>query len=223
MSTGSPAAAVFVAWLTEMEGRVAFAKAPLTAATVLGRGHAPAALSPYSMFAFRRTGHLTALLHDRPEGWFDDWDAEIAAALAAAEATLRSRFGAVTSDWAWGKIRPLTLRHGAAQQAPLDRVFNIGPIPWSGGFSTVSQSGAPPLDPFGDPSAIASLRVAMDVGAWDNCRFSLPGGQSGNPLSPHYDDQVDPWRSGKGIPLPWSREATQAAVRERLFLMPAEA
>ncbi|MFQ5554554.1 MAG: penicillin acylase family protein, partial [Acidimicrobiia bacterium] len=205
MATTSPAATVFVAWLIEMEHRVASAKAVTTAATVLGKGHAPAALSPYSMFAFRRIGHLTALLRDRPDGWFDDWNAEIAAALAAAEATLRSRFGAATSGWAWGTARPLTLRHGAGEKPPLDKVFNIGPIPWSGGFSTVSQSGAPPLDPFGNPSAIASLRAVMDVGAWDRSRFSLPGGQSGNPVSPHYADQVEAWRNGEGVPMPWSR------------------
>jgi len=100
----------------------------------------------------------------------------------------------------------------------LDRVFNIGPIPWSGDFTTVSQAGAPPLDPLGNPSAVASLRMVIDIGEWDNSRFSLPGGQSGNPLSPHYSDQLDAWRLGLGVPMPWSPKAVAAAAVETLHL-----
>ncbi len=222
MSSDSAAATVFVAWLSEMEQRVASAKAPRSSEAVLGRGHAPPALSPFSMFAFRRAGHLTRLLRDRPDGWFEDWDDEIASALAAAERAIRSRLGNARSNWTWGDARPLTLRHPAGERAPLDGVFNLGPFRWSGGFSTISQSGAPPLDPFANPSAIASLRAVMDVGDWDESRFSLPGGQSGNPLSPHYADQIEPWMTGRGVPMPWSGPATRKAIATRLFLMPSE-
>lgn len=37
---------------------------------------------------------------------------------------------------------------------------------------------------------------------WDATRVALPGGQSGNPLSPHYDDLLAVWRRGEGVPLP---------------------
>jgi penicillin amidase len=29
----------------------------------------------------------------------------------------------------------------------------------------------------------------------------VPGGQSGNPFSPHYDDQLDEWAAGEYKPL----------------------
>ena len=96
-------------------------------------------------------------------------------------------------------------------------------MPWGGDYSTVSQAGSLPLDPYGNPSAIAAIRAAIDVGDWDNSRFALPGGQSGNPLSPHYADQLSRWRDGVGIRMPWTPEATSRAVRKRLFLMPPEA
>ena len=34
--------------------------------------------------------------------------------------------------------------------------------------------------------------------------FSLPGGQSGNPLSPHYADLLPFWLEGRGVPIPWT-------------------
>ena len=218
MHRHSAAASVFVLWNTEMQRRVALARAPLSAAAALGRGFAPD-LVANSLFAFGRTSHLVRLLRERPDGWFEDWDEEMAAALAVGDALLRVRFGDDPDGWEWGTVRPLTLRHPIGERKPMDQVFNIGPIPWSGDFTTVSQSGAPPLEPLGNPSAIASLRMAVDVGDWDRSRFSLPGGQSGNPLSPHYRDQIDLWAWGVGCPMPWSENAVTAAVVETLHLV----
>ncbi len=223
LASESSAGSVFVLWLVEMERRVAFAKAPISADFVVGRGFAPAPLNPNNMFAFSRAGHLVGLLRNRPDGWFTDWDTEIRGSLRVAEQILRSRFGDDPDNWMWGDVRPLTLRHALGDQKPFDRVFNIGPLRWSGDYSTVSQSGAPPLNPLGNPSAIASLRMAVDVGNWDAARFSLPGGQSGNPMSPHYSDQVDPWRTGTGLPMPFSEEAVAKAMRKTLFLVPENA
>ena len=220
MSSDSPAAAVFVIWLTDLQRRVATAAAPNSAEAALGRGFAPAPLAPYSLFAFGRTGHLVRLIREQPEGWFDNWDKAIRASLAAAERTLRDRHGSSPADWQWGKVRRLELMHPIGRRKPLDRVFNIGPMPWSGDFTTVSQAGAPPLDPLGNPSAMASLRMAVDVGHWDRSRFSLPGGQSGNPVSPHYTDQLEAWKRGSGISMPWSASAVKAATVETLHLTP---
>ncbi len=62
--------------------------------------------------------------------------------------------------------------------------------------------------------------MAVDVGNWDGSRFSLPGGQSGNPMSPHYSDQIEAWRLGLGLPMAWSDEAVAAAASETLHLVP---
>jgi penicillin amidase len=220
LATDSRAGSVFILWLTDMQRRVAEAAAPHSTDAVLGRGFAPAPLNPYSLFAFSRTGHLARLLNERPDGWFDDWEDPIRRSLAAAERTLRERFGPDPARWEWGQVRPLTLLHPVGQRKPMDRIFNIGPIPWSGDFTTVSQAGAPPLEPLGNPSAIASLRMAVDVGDWDRSRFSIPGGQSGNPLSPHYGDQVDVWRLGLGVPMAWTDEAVARAAAQTLLVMP---
>src|SRR5207247_3668097 len=66
--------------------------------------------------------------------------------------------------------------------------------------NTVAQASVEPLDPLMNCPNLVSLRVVIDVGAWSESRFALPGGQSGNPASRHYSDQFPHWQSGAGVP-----------------------
>jgi penicillin amidase len=59
-----------------------------------------------------------------------------------------------------------------------------------------------------------------DVGNWDACEWVIPAGQSGNPMSPHYDDQLPLWQQGKGITIPWAPEAVAEATVKTLKLVP---
>lgn len=220
VSADSPAAAVFELFLAEMSVRVAAAKAPRSFRWAVGRGFSP--VVPASLFAVRRVGHLVRLLRERPTGWFArSWQDEIADALGAAVRWLEERHGSDMAEWAWGRVRPLTLRHPFGTKRPLDRVFNLGPFPHGGDANTPAQAAVAPLQPCGDPVAIASLRATFDVGSWEDCRFVLPGGQSGNPLSPHYADQLPLWRRGEGIPIAWSEATVAAATVDTLHLRPA--
>ena len=101
--------------------------------------------------------------------------------------------------------------------APL---FNRGPFPWGGDGNTISQAGTSPLRYLGNPLVVASLRAVIDIGAWEEARFALPGGQSGNPFSPHYDDLLAFWLRGEGVPIAWSEEAVASATRSILNLQP---
>ena len=106
------------------------------------------------------------------------------------------------------------------ERAPLDRVFNLGPFPWGGDSNTVGPASIPPLNPVSNPGAIASLRMVVDVGNWEETRFALPGGQSGNPLSPHYDDLLPFWQRGEGVPIAWSPEEVACVAKSTLRLVP---
>jgi penicillin amidase len=214
MSAGSAPAALFSLWLAEMSVRAARAKAPGSLEWALGRGAQP--LSPWTYVALRQAGHLAKLLRDRPEGWFaGGWDAEVAGALAAAMSRLEE-----AGTPGWGTLRPLTLRHPFGTRRPFDRAFNLGPIPYGGDTNTVSQASTAPLDPLGDPLYVATLRIAMDVGDWDRTRVSLAGGQSGNPLSPHYSDLWEHWRTGEAVAFPFTEPAVAAATLATLRLEP---
>jgi penicillin G amidase len=219
VSADSAAASVFELFVTEMTRRTVAAKAPNSADIALAKGFTP--LLSVTTFAMRRMSHLIGLLRQQPEGWFaGGWEREIGEALSAAVQALSQRYGASPSGWRWGSIRPLTLQHPMSIRKPLGRIFNLGPMPFAGDTNTVSQGGVDPFNPTGNPGALAALRMVIDVGEWDRSRFALPGGQSGNPLSPHYDDQLRLWRAGKGVPIAWSDSAVRRARRHVLALEP---
>jgi penicillin amidase len=220
LAAGSVPAAVFVLWLKRMLLRVAKAAAPNSWDYAAGRGVGPGPLNPHTLFGFVGTGRLTSLLNARPDGWFVSWDDEVAAALLEARGILRAEAGDDPQRWAWGHVRQLRLLHPFGSRRGLAGVFNVGPIPFGGDMSTVSQAGAIPLDPLGNPSGIAAFRIAIEVDDWDRARFSLPGGQSGNPLSPHYDDQVELWLTGVGANIPYSSAAVARAIERSLHLVP---
>lgn len=220
VTTESPAAALFEFLAAELSTRVARARAPRSADWALGRGFV--ALVPINSFIVRRVGHLVRLLGEQPPGWFPaGWDEEVRQALRSAGERLASRFGPDPAGWAWGRVRPLTFRHPLSVRPPLGRVFDLGPYPWGGDTNTISPAVVDPADPAANPDgAVASLRVAIDVGEWDLSRFVLPGGQSGNPFSPHYADQMPLWLKGDALPIAWSPEAVNRATRHTLVLNP---
>jgi penicillin amidase len=219
LGVDSPAAAVYEFFVSEMTRRVVEAKAPRAARWAGGRGFTP--LVAYTMFTGRRVGHMVRLARAQPEGWFErPWPREIADALAAAVRTLRERYGEDPERWAWGHVRPLTLHHSVGEQAPLDRIFNLGPFPWGGDGNTLDQAGGDLTDPASNPLWIASMRMVVDVGNWEESCFTLPGGQSGNPLSPHYDDLLASWQRGEGVPVAWSAAKVEQVTRTVLRLVP---
>jgi penicillin amidase len=67
----------------------------------------------------------------------------------------------------------------------------------------------PELPADGGPFTVSNVRVESTAGsswrmvvAGDESYGVLPGGQSGNPYSPHYDDQLDAWANGRYHPIP---------------------
>jgi penicillin amidase len=219
VSVDSPAATVFEVLVTEMLERIVKAKAPQSVDWVLGKRFTPLLSNTFSL---RYMGHLLRLVREQPQGWFDrSWSEELADALATVMERLKQFYGDDTRRWAWGRVRPLTLTHPVGERhSLLGRIFNLGPFPWGGDTYTVGQSTVYPNEPLANPGAIASLRIVMDVGDWERTEVALPGGQSGNPLSPHYADMLPLWRRGEGVPLAWSREAVARATTESLRLVP---
>ena len=214
VSIDSPAASVYEFFSWEMARRAAKAKAPRSYRWVLGEGFAP--FTVRTAFGHRFTSVLVRLMEERPDDWFGrPWLDEVDAALDAAYAELRRRYGADERRWAWGRVRPATLRHAASARRPLGVLLDLGPFPWGGDVDTVGQAAGPVHDPAGGVVVAASMRMVIDVGNWDASRYVLPGGQSGNPLSPHYSDMLPLWRRGEGVPIAWAAaEVEKAAVAE---------
>ncbi len=64
-------------------------------------------------------------------------------------------------------------------------------------------------------------RYVFDVGNWDNSSWIVVAGASGDPASPHYVDQHEPWSRCELIPMQYSWDAVTAAGPQ-LILQPEE-
>jgi penicillin amidase len=211
----SAATSVFELFIHEMILRTLKAKAPKTWQWAQGVGFC-GELLPYTMWGFSRRAWIVRLLREGLDR------SEIIAAFNAVDSLLKKRCGKNPASWKWGWIRPLELRHSFGKARLLRPIFNLGPFPWGGDSDTVSQASIDPLNPFASPPAIANLRMVVDVGAWENSRFVLAGGQSGNPCSPHYSDLLPLWKKGQGVPIAWSDAELKRSLKSELSLVREE-
>ena len=83
-----------------------------------------------------------------------------------------------------------------------------------GDDQTVMQTGVDARHGF--PAAvIPSWRAVYDLGDLDRSVGVLAAGNSGNPASPHWNDQAPLWLAGETHPLPFSPAAVEAAHGRR--------
>lgn len=216
----SAAASVFELWLSEMAHRIARAKAPSSWRYALGEGFGE--VVPLTIFHAGSGAQTVERLCAQPDGWFErGWPVEAADAMSTAVRRLRTDHGPDPARWAWGTLRPLTLRHPVGGQPLLADAFNIGPVPMPGDGSTPLQAASGPLRPFDNPGYVPNTRAVIDLADVEASRWALAGGQSGNPRSPHYRDLFDLWLRGEAIPIPWSEENVAAATLDTLLLTPS--
>jgi penicillin amidase len=218
VSPDSPAASVYEYFLSEGVQILAEEIAPDCKEWVMGLSTHTIL---YSTLGKRAVSHLSRLLRKESEIIAGISKEEfISRALTRALDKLKKAFGEEPGDWAWGSIRPLTLEHPFGGQPVIGKLFTRGPYPWGGDSQTVSQAQRSLKIPTHNPTGIANLRMVLDVGEWENNTFVLAGGQSGNPFSPHYDDQLRLWRKGEGIRLAWGEDAIKEATVAKLELTP---
>ncbi|HVY31264.1 MAG TPA: penicillin acylase family protein [Polyangiaceae bacterium] len=199
--------------------KVCEAKAPNSFEYATGKGVMK--LIPGTCLNARRASFVARLVREQPPGYFSEWAPVLEAALGDAIRLLRKEFGAQSSAWAWGKIRPLTLHHRFGDKKPLDQLFNRGPIEGWGDGTTVSQAGFEFWHPLRHSTVTPHLRSVFDIGNWGESRFVLLGGQSGNPLSPHYADLVPLYQRAEGIPVHWDDAEVQRHSVAMLSLVPS--
>ena len=154
---------------------------------------------------------LLQALGDDGSAWLEGRDRAtiVRDAAAMAEGRLRRRFGDDPKQWTWGRAHTLTFHH----------VFEgIGSLPLVGpGLKTMSSPGPYPAP--GDGTTVCmgeydlrgdfSVRVApamraiMFAGAPRASRMVLPPGESGDPTSSHYRDQVQLYLRGETRAAAW--------------------
>jgi penicillin G amidase len=180
----------------------------------------------YEWAGAERPAGLYVLLDDPTSPWFDDIatlgrreSRDDIFVLAANDAGIRLA-GDFARQRAWSDGHLARFEHPlSGGAAPLGWFFNRGPIAVAGDSYTVNRTSFHRLRPFA-VWEIPSWRQIFDVGQWDDSRVVLPAGQSGHPLSRHYFDQNQMWRTGEYRVQPFSRAAVDTAKAHRLLLVP---
>jgi penicillin amidase len=149
----------------------------------------PTATRPYP-------GVLENLTRFNPTShWFDNMSTvaietcndTMLSALRSAVTALEVKLGSDTSTWTWGSVHFVRFTHLAELDA-----LGHGPYSYSGGSVTVNPSATNiwATPPRNAARGGASERVVVDLNNLLNALSVIPGGQSGNPLSHHYADQL---------------------------------
>jgi len=165
---------------------------------------------------------LAGLLRQPESEWWDDRstrdirehrDDILRRALGDAWRSVNSRLGPLGDAWARGATRRANVRHLLLPNSPLSRP-NV-PIPAGGPGSLTPSSG--------DGNHSASWRMVVELGNPVRAWGIYPGGQSGNPVSPRYDDLLGRWSAGSLDSLRTPRaagELTRSQRTARLVLRP---
>jgi penicillin G amidase len=154
----------------------------------------PAEVMPERLLRTPTEDVLAVLLDDAGSAWWDrpgtaareTRDDIVAAALVSGlQAVERERGPLGEGGWRWSRIRfaniwhPLRLQPLSALELPI-------------------QAGRESLNPSSGSGAHgASWRLVAELGPTVVGRGIYPGGQSGNPVSPHYRDRIATWQRGE--------------------------
>jgi len=137
---------------------------------------------------------------------------------AALEDGLRELNEALGDDPAtstWGAIHEATFAHPLAAVPGLQDLFVAARVPLGGDEQTVNQAGFDGRDGY-PVSVVPSWRAVWDLSDLDRTGTGVvPTGVSGNPASPHWNDQTLAWLSGHPAPTePGTGSLTLLPTRE---------
>ena len=128
-----------------------------------------------------------------------------------ARETLVKRFGADRSEWKWSRIAVARFVHPLSVVPMTGAKFAIPAFPFNGSNGTF---------PTVNVGTSVSMRLIVDTGDWDKTRQGIALGQSGDPQSPHWADQLNAWKAVTTQGFPFTREAVLSAQKEIVELSP---
>lgn len=171
---------------------------------------------------------LPRLVADAASPWWDDRSTPakesrediVRAAWGATLSHLRQLLGPDSQAWTWARAHTLTHEHPLGKQAPLDKLFNVGPLPVAGGQempNNMSQRLGPA------PWAVhhgPSTRRVIDFADPSQALGSNPVGQSGVWGDAHYRDQAEAHAQGRYRQEYLAERDVAAHTRSTLLLKP---
>lgn len=166
------------------------------------------------------------ILKNETTKWWDDISTSAkedraAIVTAAFEETVHDLTTQYTSDpsnWSWGKMHVLEFGHPIGKMKPMNYFFNVGTFPTAGGSETINNQSFLLTDKF--PVKVLfgpALRRTIDFAKPMQAKSILPSGQSGNPMSKHYDDQAVRYAEGKSRPELMDEKEIRSSCKEVLI------
>ena len=146
------------------------------------------------------------------------WDEAVDRALDEAAGTLEACYGKDPASWHWGSAHAIHWRHNLGRDGELAAVLNLPPMPVGGDGNTPFNTYA---ERDGKVAVGVSYRQIFDLADLNGARICIPPGNSGQPGSPHYADNIDRWREVEYHPLYINWDDIEANAEARLVLSAA--
>lgn len=132
---------------------------------------------------------------------------------------LGRQFGDAPAEWKWGRMHTATFAHPVGSVQPLNLLFNFGPVATNGDGYTVNNGGYRDSRNF-TQRTVSSMRIIHDLSDWSRSIQMHTTGESGQPLSKHYNDMVMSWRDVRYAPLYFDRASLERVKEGLLILRP---
>ena len=122
----------------------------------------------------------------------------VRAAFEQSLSELEAQLGSDPDQWKWSKVHSITHPHILGKDPNLAKLLNVGPFPVVGNNEVLDNMAFHPTANglYKVKSGPAKRRI-IDFADIEHSVNILPTGQSGNPMSPHYNDQADMFVNGK--------------------------
>jgi len=136
------------------------------------------------------------LVLNRPElSWYDNMHTDeketlemlINRAFYRAMNNLKEEYGTMSDNWQWGNVSDTDIGH-------------LAQLPGFGKEDLFTGGGAESVNAIRGSHG-PSWRMVVELGPEIKAYGLYPGGQSGNPGSPFYDNMIDDWNAGELYPL----------------------
>lgn len=126
-------------------------------------------------------------IQERPKAWlpgeYSSYEELVLACYAEARERLTKQLGEDESQWRWGRIGSIDFAHPLSRIPGVRSRYAIPPLEQHTGGSTRTVNAG----------EFVSMRFVADLSSWDRTRLGIAPGQSGDPSSPHWADQLADW------------------------------
>ena len=132
---------------------------------------------------------------------------------------IKEKLGGKAVNWTWGAIHKYKFEHPLGRVRILNHIFNPKPIPAKGDRDTINNSSFSYENPFG-VNRISSYRFITDLSDMNKAISMNSTGQSGDPLSKFYSDNIRKWACGEYKTLFFDRKSIERNSWKQLWLLP---